>query len=89
MTREIESVSFDGVRIQPSLGDFIVPVVGQTHLPLQTAMHESSSKPEQEGCLKREISSHNLNMIAIAGSVGTGLIIGVGSSLALGKCPLF
>ncbi|KAF1987483.1 hypothetical protein K402DRAFT_330742 [Aulographum hederae CBS 113979] len=38
--------------------------------------------------LKREITSRQLNMMALAGSVGTGLIIGSGTALARGG-PLF
>jgi len=38
--------------------------------------------------LKRELTRSQMNMMALAGSVGTGLIIGTGSALSCGG-PLF
>jgi amino acid permease len=50
---------------------------------------ESSSLPdppinEADGKLHRELSARQVQMIAIAGTIGTGLFLGTGSSLAQG-----
>lgn len=57
--------------------------------PKQTnAEIPSRRNVERHGSLKRELSPRDLNMIAIAGSVGTGLIIGIGASLTIGESQM-
>lgn len=45
---------------------------------------EGNQVIQTQGALKRDLQSRHLQMIAIGGSIGTGLLIGLGGSLATG-----
>lgn len=45
---------------------------------------EGNQVMQTNGALKRDLQSRHLQMIAIGGSIGTGLLIGLGGSLATG-----
>lgn len=45
--------------------------------------HKNSSSPEQESTMKRSLSNTHIQLIALGGTIGTGLFLGVGNSIHL------
>lgn len=52
--------------------------------PIQSNAEGSMTEVKREKTLHREMKSRQVNMLAIAGAIGTGLIIGSGQGLARG-----
>ncbi|KAL3295963.1 dicarboxylic amino acid permease [Colletotrichum asianum] len=51
---------------------------------LETSMSNAEGSSAETGQLKREFKERHVSMIAVAGAIGTGLIIGSGTGLARG-----
>ncbi|EQB59508.1 amino acid permease [Colletotrichum gloeosporioides Cg-14] len=51
---------------------------------LETSMSNTEGSSAETGQLKREFKERHVSMIAVAGAIGTGLIIGSGTGLVRG-----
>jgi hypothetical protein len=74
----LPEMAVDSEPTSPTGGGSIIPKPTNKEMP-------SGQNDGRHGSLKRDLSPRDLNMIAIAGSVGTGLIIGIGASLTIGE----
>ncbi|TQS33859.1 hypothetical protein Golomagni_05782, partial [Golovinomyces magnicellulatus] len=61
------------------------------HAPLKTDLAAAGfEQTEQDGHMQRGLKSRHIQLIALGGTIGTGLFIGSGSVLAeTGPAPLF
>ncbi|KAF5011274.1 hypothetical protein FDECE_2574 [Fusarium decemcellulare] len=58
--------------------------IGDAGPPLESAMTTAEGTVEQPDQLRREFKERHVSMIAVAGAIGTGLIIGTGTGLVRG-----
>ena len=68
---------------EPLLGKYRIPSYVQDTDTQPADIYAPAIQPEH---LRRGLSARQVQMIALAGTIGTGLFLGTGKSLAEGKC---